>query len=77
MEAKSLGKNEPKRKQRLGSLDEETAEAIIRNKVDEITFEASAKRTGRAGKAHLEMRISRAYRKTHKRAPHALRASSR
>ena len=34
----------------LGSLDAETAEAIIRNKVDGITYEAWEKRAGRVGK---------------------------
>lgn len=51
----------------LGSLDAKTAEAIIRNKVDGITFEALAKRTGRVGKACLKMRIRRAYQKMRKK----------
>ena len=57
----------------LGSVDEETEEAIIRNKVDGITFEALAKRTGKAGKACLKMRISRAYRKMRQRVPLEMR----
>ena len=57
----------------LDFVDEEKTAAIIRNKVDGITFEALAKRTGRAGKARLEMRISRAYRKMRERVPLDLR----
>lgn len=57
----------------LGSVDEKTSEVIIRNKVDGITFEALAKRTGKAGKALLRLRISRAYRKMRKRVPPDLR----
>ena len=57
----------------LGSVDAETAAAIIRNKVDGITFEAYAKRTGRVGKARLRLRISRAYRKMRERVPLDLR----
>ena len=56
----------------LGSLDAETAEAIIRNKVEGITFEAWAKRTGEEGEL-LRMRVSRAYRKMRKKIPLAVR----
>ena len=54
-------------------MDAETAEAIIRNKVDGITFEAWTERTGEAGKARLRLRISRAYRKMHRKVPLAVR----
>lgn len=56
----------------LGSLDAETAESIIRNKVDGITFEAWAKRTGKSVEL-LRMRVSRAYRQMRKRVPLDLR----
>lgn len=59
----------------LGSLDAETAEAIIRNKVEGITFEAWAKRPGKAGKARLRLRVSRAYRKMRQKVPSDLRRS--
>ena len=51
----------------LDSLDAEMAEAIIRNKVDGIPFDALAKRTGKTVQARLRMRISRAYRKMRRR----------
>ncbi len=57
----------------LGSLDEETKAAIIRNKVDEITFEVWAKRTGKDGEARLRTKISRAYRKMRQKVPPDLR----
>ena len=56
----------------LGSLDAETAEAIVRNKVEGITFEAWANRTGEDGEL-LRMRVSRAYRKMRKKIPLAVR----
>ena len=58
----------------LGSLDTEMAEAIVRNKVEGITFEAWAKRTGEDGEL-LRMRVSRAYRKMRKKVPPKLRRS--
>lgn len=58
----------------LGSVDEETAEAIIRNKADGITIEVWARRTGKSGEL-LRTRISRAYRKMRKRVPLDLRWS--
>ena len=59
----------------LGSVDAETADAIIRNKVDGITFEAWSKRTGRIGKSCLKMRIRRAYLKMRKKVSLDLRRS--
>ena len=59
----------------LGSLDAETAEAVVRNKVDGITFEVWAKRTGKSGESALKMRVSRAYQKMRKRVPPNLRRS--
>lgn len=56
----------------LGSVDKKTAEAIVRNKVEGITFDAWAKRTGEDG-GFLRMRVSRAYRKMRQKIPLAAR----
>ena len=50
----------------LDFVDEETAEAVVRNKVEGIPFEAWTKRTGKAGESTLKMQISRVYQKMRK-----------
>ena len=57
----------------LDFVDAETAEAVVRNKVEGIPFEAWAKRTGKVGGSTLKMRVSRAYRKMRKKVPTILR----
>lgn len=59
----------------LGSLDAETRDVVVRNKVDRITFKAWAKRTGKSGKARLRLRGSRAYRKMRQKVSPDLRRS--
>ena len=61
----------------LDFVDEETAEAVVQNKVEGIPVEAWAKRTGKAGESTLKMQLSRVYQKMRKASSACLAAGSR